>query len=144
MLHTSARRGSAWHCNLTLVLLVLQYNIVMHTCEDTASVKLVLRQMEEAGIPYDPATFMTCFKVFCRSGEYDKAVRAKCSHMCARGLNRLFSLQQVKVLAAAEQEGILDAGRVKQTISNALRQMSKRNQTGSRRSLQQAVERIFG
>jgi len=46
----------------------------MHTCEDTASVKLVLRQMEEAGIPYDPATFMTCFKVFCRSGEYDKAV----------------------------------------------------------------------
>ena len=51
-----------------------QYNIVMHTCEDTASVKLVLRQMEEAGIPYDPATFMTCFKVFCRSGEYYKAV----------------------------------------------------------------------
>jgi|EP01043_Picozoa_sp_COSAG02_P022022 hypothetical protein len=48
----------------------------MHTCEDTASVKLVLRQMEEAGIPYDPATFMTCFKVFCRSGEYDKAVRS--------------------------------------------------------------------
>lgn len=62
----------------------------------------------------------------------------------SRGLNRLFSLQQVKVLAAAEQEGILDAGRVKQTISNALRQMSKRNQTDSRRSLQQAVERIFG
>ena len=51
----------------------------MHTCEDTASVKLVLRQMEEAGIPYDPATFMTCFKVFSRSGEYDKAVRGPCS-----------------------------------------------------------------
>ena len=51
----------------------------MHTCQDTASVKRVLRQMEEAGVSYDAATFMTVFNVFARSADYDKAVKKYCT-----------------------------------------------------------------
>ena len=43
-------------------------------------------------------------------------------------VERLRALVQVKVLAAAEQEGILDSKRVRQAINNALRQLMKRNQ----------------
>ncbi len=31
--------------------------------------------MEEAGVSYDAATFMTVFNVFARSADYDKAVK---------------------------------------------------------------------
>ena len=74
----------------------------MHTCQDTASVKRVLRQMEEAGVSYDAATFMTVFNVFARSGDYDKAV---------------------KVLQAAEQEGVMDARRVDKTLRGRRRRV---------------------
>jgi hypothetical protein len=50
---------------------------------------------------------------------------------------------QVKVLAAAEQEGILDSKRVRDTINSALRQLTKRNQVGNHRLLEQAARRIL-
>ena len=94
-----------------LTLSAAQYNIVMHTCQDTASVKRVLRQMEEAGVSYDAATFMTVFNVFARSADYDKAV---------------------KVLQAAEQEGVMDARRVDKTLRNLHRRLRRQNAEGAR------------
>ena len=59
-------------------------------------------------------------------------------------VERLRALVQVKVLVAAEQEGILDSKRVRQAINNALRQLMKRNQAGKHRLLEQAARRLMG
>ena len=82
-----------------------QYNIVIHTCHDTPSVQEVLRQMDEAGIAYDQSTFMTCYNVFERAAEYDKAI---------------------KVLLASQQEGIIEKRKVVTTTTNTLKRLLKR------------------
>ena len=78
---------------------------MMHTCQDTEDVQWLLQQMDEAGISYDTSTFMTCYKVFERSMEYDKAL---------------------KVLGAAEQEGVLTHEKVTITTVNTLKRILQR------------------
>jgi hypothetical protein len=82
----------------------LQYNIMMHTCQDTASVQQLLQQMDAAQVAYDTSTFMTCYKVFERAREYDKAI---------------------KVLEAARDENLIAKAKVHTTTLNTLRRILK-------------------
>ena len=81
------------------------YNIMMNTCQGTEDVQRLLQQMDEAGVQYDASTFMTCYKVFERAMEYDKAL---------------------KVLGAAQQEGVLADETVTLTTVNTLRWILRR------------------
>jgi hypothetical protein len=82
---------------------MLQYNIMIHTCDKLECVQRILGQMDEAEVAYDQSTYMTCYNVFERSGQYERAIQ---------------------VLSAARSEGIIEAHKVH---VNTLRRLVKKS-----------------